>query len=97
LVQDVAYAKDKKRASPGWHYPKFTILVIQLIGSDGDEMASYLNDQLMDEVAETGFREIWVADYSPMEPYGTIQLIGIKPKRWRGAHRHRFYGRKPYG
>ena len=97
MVQKVAYAKDQKRASPGWRYPKSTILVIQLIGSDGEEMATYLDDQLMDEMAETGFREIWIADYSPMEPYGTIRLIGVKPKRWRGAHRHRFYGTKPYG
>jgi len=97
LVQEITYAKDKKRASPGWRYPKSTILVIQLIDSDGEEMANYLDDELMDEMAETGFREIWIADYSQMEPYSTIQLIGVKPKRLRGLHRHRFYGTKPHG
>jgi hypothetical protein len=97
MVQEAAYAKDEKRASPGWRYPNSTILVIQLIGSDGEEMAEYLDDQLMDETSETGFREIWVTDYSPMEPYGTVQLIGIKPKRWRGLHQHQLYGTKPYG
>jgi hypothetical protein len=97
LVQEAVYVKDKKRASPGWRYPGSAILVIQLIGSDGEEMAEYLDDQLMDEMAETGFREIWVADYSPMEAYGEIQLFGVKPKRWRGIHRHRLYGTKPYG
>ncbi len=97
LVQEAVYVKDKKRASPGWGYPQSTILVIQLIGNDGEEMAAYLDHQIMDELAGTGFREIWVADYSPMEPYGTIQLIGVKPKRWRGLHRHRRYGTKPYG
>lgn len=66
-------------------------------GSDGDEMAEYLDDQLMDEMADTGFREIWIADDAPMEPYGTVQIIGVKPKRWRGVHQHRFFGRKPYG
>lgn len=97
LVQETLYGKEKKRASPGWRFPKSTILVIQLIGSDGEEMAEYLEDQLMDEMAETGFREIWISDHSPMEPYGTVQLIGVKPKRWRRVHRHRFYGTKPYG
>lgn len=97
LVQKAAYAKEQKRASAGWRYPKSTILVIQLIGSDGEEMAEHLDDQVMDEVAQTGFREIWIADYSLMEPYGTVQLIGVKPKRWRGLHRHRFFGTKPYG
>jgi hypothetical protein len=97
LVQEAAYIKEKKRASAGWRYPKSTILVIQLIGSDGEKMAKHLDDELMDEMTETGFREIWVADYSPMEPHGTVQLIGVKPKRWRGLHPHRFDGMKPYG
>lgn len=97
LVQETVYLKEVKRASLGWRYPKSTILVIQLIGSDGEEMAQFLNDQLMDEMAATGFREIWIADYSPMDPYSTIQLVGVKPKRWRGAHQHRFFGTKPYG
>jgi hypothetical protein len=68
-----------------------------LIGSDGEEMADYLSEDIMDEMAATGFREIWVADYSPMEPYGEIQLIGVKPRRWRGLHRHALYGTNPYG
>jgi len=97
LVQETVYKKDQKRASSGWQYQKSTILVIQLIGSDGEEMAEYLDNQLMNEMAGTGFREIWIADFSLMEPHGTIQLIGVKPRRWRGAHRHRFHGAKPYG
>lgn len=97
MVQEVTYAKEVKRASSGWRYPKATILVIQLIGSDGRALASHLDCQLMDEMSKTGFREIWIADYSPMEPFGTVQLIGIKPRRWRGLHYHRFYGTKPYG
>jgi hypothetical protein len=55
--------------------------VVQLIGSDGEEMAEYLDDQVMNEMAETGFREIWIADEAPLEPYGTVQLIGVKPRR----------------
>jgi hypothetical protein len=97
LVQEAVNIKDKKRASPGWLHPRSTIFVIQLRGSDGEKMAAYLDEQLMDEMAGTGFREIWIADYSPMEPYGEIQLIGVKPKRWRGLHRHCLYGTKPYG
>jgi hypothetical protein len=97
LVQEAVYAKERKRASAGWQYPDRTILVVQLLGADGEETAEYLDDQLMHEMSATGFREIWIADYSPMEPYGTVQLVGVKPKRWRGAHRHRAYGMKPYG
>jgi hypothetical protein len=96
LVQNVAYKKDVKRASPGWRYSKSTILVIELIASDGEEMSQYLDTQLMDEMCRTGFCEIWVSDFSKIEPYGTVQLIGVKPKRWRGVHRHQFQGLKPY-
>jgi hypothetical protein len=97
LVQEAVYTKERKRSSAGWRYPKSTILVIQLIGSDGDQMAKHLDDQVMNEMAETGFREIWIAADSPMAPYGTIQLVGVKPKGWRGPHPHRLYGTKPYG
>jgi len=97
LVQETVLVKDNKRKSDGWCFPKSTILVIQMIGSDGDSLLNYLSEQLMDEMYESGFREIWIADYSPMEAYGEIQLIGIKPKRWRGLHRHVFHETKPYG
>jgi hypothetical protein len=97
LVQETLYRKESKRASAGWHFPKSTILVIQLIGSDGAEMSDYLDEQVMGEMATTGFREIWISDHSPIEPYGTVQLICARPKRWRGFHEHRFYGRKAYG
>jgi hypothetical protein len=96
-IQETVYAKEEKRASDGWQYPESTILVVQLVGSDGEELVDYLHDQLMDEMAETGFCEIWIADESTIEPFGTVQLIGVKPDRWRGLHRHSSYGTKPYG
>jgi hypothetical protein len=96
-VQDAVYAKEAKRASTGWQLPDDTILVVQLLGSDAEETAQFLDEQLMNEMASTGFREIWAADYSQMEPYGTVQLIGIKPRRWRGVHEYRGYGMKPFG
>jgi hypothetical protein len=46
LVQDVVHRKEQKRASAEWRYPKSTILVVQLIGSDGEETAEYLDEQL---------------------------------------------------
>lgn len=97
LVQEAVYKKEEKRTSKGWSHPDATILVVQLIGSDGEEMAQYLDEELMDEMTETGFREIWIADHSQLEPYGTVQLIGVKPTQWRGVHPHKFDGMKPYG
>ena len=65
MVKRLFIRKEGKRASVGWSFPKSTILVIQLIGSDGDEMMDFLEDELMDEMAETGFREIWMLTIHP--------------------------------
>ena len=54
--------------------------MIQLIGSDGEQMAKHLDNELMDEMAETGFREIWIADYSHNgTPMGRFSLLGSSP------------------
>jgi hypothetical protein len=97
LLQEIVYNKEAKRASVGWRYANRTILVLQLIDADIAKVVKYLHVGLMDEISATGFREIWVADYTIMEPYDTVQLLGVKPSEWRGLHPHRFYGNKPYG
>ena len=97
LLQEILYRKDGKRASQGWQYPDRTILVLQIMDARIDEVVCYFDSELMDEMTQTGFLEIWAADYTLMEPYGTVQLLGIKPQQWRGLHSHRFQGMKPYG
>jgi hypothetical protein len=96
MVQETVFAKEEKRSKPDWTFPDKTILVLQLVGSDGEELLEYLDDQLMEEISETGFCEIWIADDSTLGPYNNVQLIGIKPKKWRGLHRHSSYGKKEY-
>ena len=96
MVQQAVYAKEEKRSSANWTYPDSTILVLQLVGGDGEELMEHLDEQLMDEMSETGFCEIWIADDSTVGPYDNVQLIGIKPKQWRSLHRHSSYGKKEY-
>jgi len=96
-VQDVVYAKEAKRLSAGWSYPDRTILVVQLMDATLLDMALFLNEDRMKEVSTTGFLEVWVADYTLLEAFRTVQLFGVKPRRWRGVHPHRFRDRKPYG
>jgi hypothetical protein len=97
LIQETVYTKEAKRASVGWRHANQTILVVQLMAAAAPETVIYLDERMMDEMSATGFREIWVADYSVMEPYNTVQLFGVKPARWRGLHPHCFQGMKPYG
>lgn len=96
-LQELIYRKDAKRASPGWILPDKTILVVQLIKSDFEAVVRFLDDGVLAELYATGFLEIWLADYSIREAFGTIQLSGIKPKLWQGLHDHSMTGTKPYG
>jgi len=71
--------------------------VLQLMDSSIDQVVSFLEKQVIKELNETGFFEIWLADYTILEAFGTVQLYGIKPEKWRGIHDHSRTGNKPYG
>lgn len=97
LLQELVYRKDAKRSSNGWALPNRTLLLLQLMELPVEELAPLLEEQILDELARTGFLEIWIADYTIREAYGTVQVFGIKPERWRGVHDHSMTGSKPYG
>ena len=96
-LQKLIYRKDAKRSGSGWTLPDRTLLVLQLMDSSIDQVVLFLNDQIIKELNETGFFEIWLADYTILDAFGTIQLYGIKPKMWQGLHSHSRTGNKPYG
>lgn len=96
-MQELIYRKDAKRSVSGWTLPDRTMLILQLMDSSFDQVISFLDNQVIKELNETGFFEIWLADYTILEAFGTIQLYGIKPERWPGLHDHSKRGNKPYG
>ena len=96
-LQEAVYQKEEKRSCGHWYLPDSTILVLQLMDAPIEDVAPYLDVQIIDEISGTGFFEIWVADYTVHEAYGTVQLFGIKPRQWRGLHEHAWSGTKPYG
>jgi len=96
-LQELIYRKDAKRSESGWSLPDRTVLVLQIMDSSIDQVVLFLDDQVIKELNETGFFEIWLADYTILEAFGTIQLYGIKPERWQGLHNHSRTGNKPYG
>jgi len=96
-LQELIYRKDAKRSGSGWTLPDRTVLVLQLMDSSIDQVVLFLDDQVIKELNETGFFEIWLADYTILEAFGTIQLYGIKPEKWQGLHSHSRTGNKPYG
>jgi hypothetical protein len=96
-LQEAVYRKEEKRREPDWLHPERNILVLQLMDVPIEEVASLLDTSILDELSGTGFLEIWVADYTVMEAFRTVQLFGIKPQEFRGLHNHRRSGTKPYG
>jgi len=77
---------------------KNTILVIQVLDTDIDELgAFYASVNLHDDFAEFGFQEIWVADCGSIEAYGGVTLIGLHPEQWWGPHERWNHFQKPYG
>jgi len=96
-LQDLIYRKDAKRSGSGWTLPDRTLLVLQLMDSSIDQVVPFLDDQVIKELNEMGFFEIWLADYTIFDAFGTIQLYGIKPNRWQGLHNHSMIENKPYG
>jgi hypothetical protein len=73
-----------------------TVLVIHLFDGSLDSLMPYLED-LEGELADHGFAEVWVADYSGREAYGDVELFGLFPEEWWGYHQRPRPYRKPYG
>jgi len=61
-----------------------------------EQVILFFDNQVIKELNEMGFYEIWLADYTILEAFGTIQLYGIKPERLQGLHNHSRTGNKPY-
>jgi hypothetical protein len=59
------------------------------------DLHRYLDRSSPQDYADLGFVEIWVADYSELEAYGTIELFGLYPPEFWGYHE--LDRGKPYG
>jgi hypothetical protein len=71
--------------------------LVQLTDCPLDEAAPHFDKDILDEMSATGFVEIWIAGYTIQDAFGTVQLFGVKPAKYRSLHEHEGYGTKPYG
>ena len=88
--------KSTKLSPADWRTRK-TILVVQSMDYAFESFAWAKDTTLSEECAEFGFEEIWIADYSTLEPYGQLRLIGLYPNHHFGLHHQPAMGGKPYG
>lgn len=89
--------KKGKLKSPHWRTPDNMMLVIQLLNYKFDSLEWMKHESFFNDYAEAGFLEIWLADYSTMEAYGQLRLIGLYPPEVWGIHRQPALEGKPYG
>jgi hypothetical protein len=96
LIGEAIAKKGKKRAEPTWQFPESSILVLSTPDCPISDFEYFLDKSLQPEFQESGFSEIWIADHTELEAYGTIELFGLVPDTWWGHHPCPHRG-KPYG
>jgi hypothetical protein len=97
LAQGAIHEKEIKRLRPHWMTPFNTMLVVQLVDCPLEEIVVHIEPDLIAECSECGFVEIWLADYTTLEAYSTVQLYGVKAKGFEGLHERHLGSWKPYG
>jgi hypothetical protein len=96
-VHTIVAQKARKRRRAGWRLSHNTILVVKLVDYTFGSLRWFSENHLANDFASAGFAEIWVADHTEMDAYGTARLIGLyAPKVWDAHHQDAFY-QKPYG
>ena len=95
-VANAILRKARKRREADWKLPDSSILVLSTPDCPISEMEDHLCLDLQPEFAESGFSEIWIADHTETDAYGTIDLFGLVPRKWWGYHPAPWAG-KPYG
>jgi|SRR5579862_3936569 len=99
FVLDCVYAAVGAKESK-WMSYRFigdTILVLQFDCYPLSDMEGFLTVDLAKDFEESDFTEIWIADYTTVEPYGGVELFGLKPAEWWGYHPREDFSGKPYG
>jgi hypothetical protein len=95
-IQALIEKKEEARSARYSYRVGQTILVLQLVDGSLNGLMD-LRAGLSIDIENQGFAEIWLADYSGIEPYGDIELFGLFPPKWRGYHQRSCPDRKPYG
>jgi hypothetical protein len=90
-----ALKKSQKRKKTHWQTPDATILVLDLV--EGYRIEEWPdNSSLADDFADFGFIEIWLSDYSSVEAFSKVTLLGIYPHANWGLHGQGYLYGKPY-
>jgi len=95
VIQMSLLVKETKRRESSWQLPESTILILELVDIPLIDLKPWLRRESFPDLADTGFLEIWLADYTGLEAYDNVELFCLRPEQWHGYHRR--LSQKPYG
>jgi len=95
MIQETAAEKEKKRREQDWTLPESAILVVELTDIPLFEIRNCITPVFLPDLYDTGFIEIWLADFTGLEAYDNVELFCVRPEGWVGYHPRGF--QKPYG
>ena len=88
LIQNMLVSEVQRLHQPDWQLSEASILVMATSICPISEMELFFSRELEPELAKRGFTEIWVADYTEVAEYNSIELFGLFPRKWWGYHPH---------
>ena len=98
MIQRVALLKDEKKSKGDWECPDNTILLIELVDIPLFEIMMLLENKTnLPDIDNLSFVEIWLGDYTGIEPYDNIELFCLFPDKLRGYFSRQNPMQKPYG
>lgn len=94
-IQNMLLQKEAKRREPSWQLPENTLLLLQLTDIPLSEIFRRLNPMLFPDLQDSGFAQVWLADYTGLEAYGDIELYCLYPFQLWGYYQRAI--KKPFG
>lgn len=97
MILDQIFDKNKKLQENDWCLPNNTILVIELYAISLSDIFPVLTVDNFSDVFSLNFKEIWLGDYTQVEPFNCIDLFCIAPAKMFGTYTKFNQFKKPYG
>jgi len=95
MIQKVAAEKERKRNEPDWTLPGATILLIELMDIPLADIKRCITSDILPDLYATGFAEVWLADFTAVKAFDSVELFCVQPNKWAGYHPRGL--QKPHG
>lgn len=95
VIQQIVDEKENKRKEADWKYSDSSMLIIEFNDIPLDLIQKHFNRDMVPDIYQTGFCEIWIVDLTGLEAFGDVELFCLKPEHYAGYYPRPF--QKPYG